>query len=348
MKKLNLIYCLSLFIIGLVVTASCTKEGPAGKDGLDGEKGIDGNDGTATCIQCHDNSQTIFSKSIQWEASTHATGGNFDRNGTDCAPCHTSQGFLERMDAGTMTTAAAISNPNPVNCYTCHEIHQTFTPADWALTHTDAVDFWHTAGSNASSDFGSGNLCANCHQARIATPFPELGSTEVYSVTNFRYGPHYSPAGNMIGGLGGYEVAGNVPYTNSPHSNVENGCVTCHMGEAIGVASGGHQMKWNTNGCIKCHPSGIQAELDILQAEFAGYMTTLNALLSDKGIITEDGYLMGNDGINRASANNPANLTADELGAFYNYKFVYYDHSGGVHNYKYARALLLNTIDAIQ
>jgi hypothetical protein len=348
MKKFNFIYCLSLCILGLSVVISCTKEGPPGKDGLDGEKGIDGSDGTATCIQCHDNSQTIFSKSIQWEASMHAKGGNFFRNSTDCAPCHTSQGFLERMAEGTQTTAAAISNPNPINCYTCHEIHKTFTPADWALTHTEVVDYWHTGGSGTSIDLGSGNLCANCHQARPVNPWPETGSTQEYTVTNFRYGPHYSPAGNMVSGIGGYEISGDLTYTNSPHSNTERGCVTCHMGEPVGVTSGGHQMTPNANGCIDCHPNGIQAELNLLQAEFAGYMETLFEILQEKGIIMDDGYLMGNDGVNRASANNPANLTADELGAFYNYKFVYYDHSGGVHNYKYARALLLNTINAIQ
>lgn len=347
MKKFNFIY-LGLIFIGLAVTTSCTKEGPAGKDGIDGEKGIDGNNGTATCIQCHDNSQTIFSKSMQWEASGHATGGTFVQNGTNCASCHTSQGFLERMAEGTTTTAAAISNPNPVNCYTCHEIHQTYTPADWALTHTDVVDYWHTAGSSASPDFGAGNLCANCHQARPVNPWPTLGSSETYAVTNFRYGPHYSPVGNMIGGFGGYEIPGSLTYTNSPHSSIENGCVTCHMAPAIGNVSGGHQMGWNVNGCVDCHSSGIQAELTLLQAEFAGYMSTLKQILSDKGIITFDGYLMGSDGVNRASASNPANLPAVELGAFYNYKFVYGDNSGGAHNYKYARALLKNTIDAIQ
>jgi hypothetical protein len=347
MKTFKLIV-LSLFAIASLALTSCTKEGPPGKDGKDGEPGIDGNDGVATCIQCHDNSQTIFAKTMQWEASGHAMGGTFAQNAPNCASCHTSQGFLERMAAGTTTTAEAINNPNPVNCYTCHEIHETYTPADWALTHADVVDYWHTAGSSASPDFGSGNLCANCHQARVSTPWPEPGTTEEYSVTNFRYGPHYSPVANMIGGFGGYEIAGTLDYTNSPHSFVENGCVTCHMAPAIGNVSGGHQMAWNVNGCVECHSSGIQAELDILQAEFAGYMATLNQLLSDMGIITEDGYLMGNDGINRASATNPANLTADELGAFYNYKFVYGDNSGGVHNYKYARALLLNTINAIQ
>jgi hypothetical protein len=55
------------------------------------------------------------------------------------------------------------ANPTHQDCRTCHQIHTTYTGADWAL-ETDAPVVMVTSG--ATFDGGSGNLCANCHQAR--------------------------------------------------------------------------------------------------------------------------------------------------------------------------------------
>ncbi|MEZ5197436.1 MAG: hypothetical protein R2764_13885 [Bacteroidales bacterium] len=78
--------------------AQAGKDGANGADGADGEDGIDGADGTTTCIQCHDNSEVMFARTNQWEHSTHANGGNYERNEGECAICHTSQGFLGNLD----------------------------------------------------------------------------------------------------------------------------------------------------------------------------------------------------------------------------------------------------------
>jgi len=137
MKKLSFL----LLIVAAVtfVFTSCEgpagpqgPEGPQGETGATGPQGPEGPAGTAGCITCHDNNQVITAASAQWEASVHATGGNAERNGADCAPCHTSQGFLEVNAAGDFasglgnkSTAAAIDNPNQINCYTCHNIHDS-------------------------------------------------------------------------------------------------------------------------------------------------------------------------------------------------------------------------------
>lgn len=351
MKKFSFLPFYVIFLAALVIAGvSCTKEGPQGPPGKDGEDGIDGQDGTAGCIQCHDNSQVIFSKVIQWEASTHATGGNFERNGTSCAPCHTSQGFLERMETGAQTTADDISNPNPPNCYTCHNIHDTYTPDDWALTYSDPVDYWQTGGK-AGADLGKGNLCANCHQSRVISPWPVAGSGEIYSITNKRYGPHHGPVGNIIEGIGGYEVSGSMTYENSLHTSlVENSCVDCHMAEPYGAQSGGHVMsmgyeyhgeiEYNVAGCTECHgddPDAIVELIEETQAEIDLLLSDLRTILLEDEILDSSNYVVV-----------PIELTADQAGAVVNYKLVGEDRSGGVHNYKYAKALLTNSIESLQ
>jgi hypothetical protein len=361
MKRSYVSYLMLAMVFLMAVVASCSKEGPAGpagKDGVDGEDGIDGTDGTATCIQCHDDSQVNFSKTIQWAASIHATGGNFERNGTSCAPCHVSQGFLERMAAGTQETAAAVPDPNPVNCYTCHWIHATFEVDDYALTYADPVDYWHTGGKTVDADFGKGNLCSNCHQSRVVNPWPEVGSSDTYTITSYRYGPHHGPMSNVLGGFGGYEVPGSLSYANSAHTNIAEGCVTCHMASAYGQQAGGHSMNVGyeyhghtellIEGCIDCHDEGIGDATHEAQAEVEEMLVALGTQLYMMGRLSEDGYLIGDDGENLASSSNPATLSADVAGAYFNFKLIEEDRSKGMHNFRYTKALLTNSLESIQ
>ena len=355
MKKVNLIYLLSAILFGvMLVMASCTKEGPAGAngqdgaDGVDGEDGINGSDGTATCIQCHDDSQVNFGKTLQWEASTHATGGNFERNGTDCAPCHVSQGFLERMAAGSQTTAEAINNPNPPNCYTCHEIHSEYEPTDWAITYMDPVTLWHPAGK-AEVDLGVGNLCANCHQARIPEPFPVPGGDNV-TITSPYWGAHHGPVANVIAGAGAYEVEGSLSYTPASFhaTNIENSCIDCHLATAYGVQAGGHQMGMtyayhghdvvNTAGCVGCHtdPDALETKIEETKEEIVGLLTQLGTSLVLQGVMDTTFHAI------------PQEMTADQAGGVFNFNMAREDKSYGIHNYNYVKALLTNSIESLE
>lgn len=350
MKKSNSFYFIfSMFVAVMFIFASCTKEGPAGpagKDGKDGEDGIDGQDGTATCIECHDNSQTLFARINQWEHSTHATGGNFERNEGECAICHTSQGFLGKLDGSYDWTAdgAFISNPNPQNCYTCHQIHTTYTPADLAFTTTDPVELNNTG--KATYDFGKANLCANCHQGRVVDPFPTEGGPDI-EVTSSRYGVHHGPQANMIAAMGMFEIG--TGYNTHAHSNIENTCVTCHMAEPFGQQAGGHTMnityeyhgatEINTAGCMECHSDAdaLVTNTEELQAEIQGLLDELKGLLDASGITAE-----GSD------SSIPGTYPAEVAGACLNYKAIVEDRSLGVHNPTYIRKLLQNSIAALQ
>jgi len=348
MMKYSILHLLGVVSLGLTIAFSgCTKEGPAGKDGAPGaagEDGIDGQDGTATCVQCHDNSQVAFAKTLQWESSTHATGGNFERNDTDCAPCHTSQGFLERMAAGSQSTAEAINNPNPPNCYTCHNIHSDYEISDWALTYADAVDLWHPAG--ASVDLGTGNLCANCHQSFAADPMPVPGGDNV-NITSPYWGAHHGPVANMIGQVGGYEVG--EGYGSSFHANnVENSCITCHLSTAYGVQAGGHNMGMtyayhghdvvNTAGCVGCHSDvdALETKIENTKTTISGLLDQLEAILIDQGVMDESFHAI------------PGEMTADQAGGVFNFNMVREDKSSGIHNFNYAKTLLENSIASLQ
>lgn len=348
-KSFYLIF--SMFIAVMFIFASCTKEGPAGPagtngtNGTNGEDGIDGTDGTASCILCHDNTQVMFAKVNQWEHSTHANGGNYERNEGECAVCHTSQGFLGNLDGSYDWTAegAMISNPNPVNCYTCHNIHDTYTPGDWAFTVSGAVALRNVT---ETYDFGKGSLCASCHQGRTVDPWPVAGGADI-AVTSSRYGVHHGPQANVVAGLGLFEVG--TVNSNHAHQNIENACVTCHMAEPFGTQSGGHTMfmgydyhgatELNVAGCLSCHSdeAGLVANTEELQAEIGVLLAELKVLLDAKGITAE-----GSD--NSVNGTYPAVVA----GACLNYKAITEDRSLGVHNPTYVKSLLNNCIAALQ
>jgi hypothetical protein len=343
MKKLNfLTLILSVaVIVSLIVVSACTKEGPAGKDG---EPGIDGTDGTATCGVCHDNSELVETKILQWSASIHATGGNYERNGIDCATCHTSQGFKERILTGADTTANIINDPANINCYTCHFIHDTYSAQDWALRTTEPVTLWM---NGETIDFGTGNLCVQCHQPRPAT-IPDVSNPDgSFQVTSSRFGPHHGPQSTVMTGKAFYMVGSG--YSNSSHEDAENGCITCHMADAFGSQAGGHSFnityeyhgstEYNLLGCVECHGSVDDAEAAIeeFEPEFEALLTELAAILEAEGIYNPATALA-----------NTGTYTNKVAGAYWNFITLEEDRSMGIHNPKFAKKILENTITSLQ
>ena len=150
-------------------------------------------------------------------------------------------GFREIIETGADVTAAPIENPTPINCYTCHKVHETYTADDWALRYTDPVVYLQ---GGATFDYGISNLCAKCHQSREASPYPAMGegTTEFPEGTSYRWGPHHGPQSNLFAGVaksGAYELGSG--YENSWHTNnFTDACNTCHMANPPGDLIGGH------------------------------------------------------------------------------------------------------------
>ncbi len=343
-------FVLAAFVVGLVILSFGACEGDKGDIGPAGPVGPEGPIGQAgveNCKDCHGSSQLITSKLFQWESSVHATGGHYERNTAECAGCHTSQGFLDMMFSGTETATMDIEDPLPQNCYTCHQVHQTYTDEDWTLTHTDPVTLW--TGAN-TVDLGQANLCLNCHQTRRRDDpaLPTPGDTDSLVITSPFWGPHHGAQGALFTGSSAFEIG--TGYENSLHTTlVENACITCHMAAVSGAnAAGGHTFHvisetgdLNMNGCVQCHSDAgeLQMMVDGTQAEIETLLEELKVELEAIGILS---FQFGAD---RATAGT---WDPTHVGALWNYLYVEEDKSHGVHNYKYAKTLLENSIDALQ
>jgi hypothetical protein len=288
----------------------------------------------------------LFAKQLQAGNSVHLTGGNFERNSSDCAPCHTHEGFIERIITGEDTSSSP-KNPTAINCRTCHMIHEKYDSSDYALRTTEPVDLWT---NEESIDIGKSNLCANCHQPRVINPLPVPGGDNV-TLTSFRWGPHHGPQASLFVGTGGYEYSG-VTYPGSSHTDLlADACITCHMADPHGNKAGGHTFnmtyeyhgrdEFNLSGCFtgKCHSSGEEAlieKIEETQEEIEGLLEDLAAELLAANVIDSSGTLK-----------TPATLAPDVAGAYLNFITIEEDRSLGVHNYLYIKKLLESSIAAL-
>ena len=348
MKRFAYLFSLTTTAVFLAFMAFTGCEGPAGPPGADGANGADGKDGVdanATCTQCHNESTEVFVKSLQASVSVHMTGGNFERNSADCAACHTHEGFIDRKDAGTMAASAAVENPSPINCRTCHKIHETYTSDDFAIRYPDPVELW-VGGETV--DIGDANICANCHQPRIPDPMFAASGDDV-TITNSRYGPHHGPQAATLWGTGAFEVAGSKSYpTPGSHPHAGAGCTACHMAPAFGDQAGGHTLNMTyvshgatddfITGCTQCHSSIEDFDYNNVQADVEDLIDSLHNVLVGKGYIDASSGLV---------AGTPLTVSPAVAGYIYNYYFLEEDRSLGVHNPPYVMALLTNTLEAL-
>lgn len=319
-------------------SGSAGSAGPAGTAGAVGAMGTAGPVGTDTCSQCHNDTDVIKARQVQVAASVHATGGNFERNSADCAICHTSQGFAERVEIGSIDISD-VKDPTAINCRTCHDIHTTYTEDDFGLSTNAPVTLELTGDT---FDGGAGNLCASCHQPRWSYSVPEEGGGD-YEITSGYWGPHYGTQSATLLGVAGY---GKSTGESIHYKAVDDTCATCHMGDAYGAQAGGHTFKMsyeyhgsdvdNVAGCTSCHSEIEDFDRNGLQTDVQALKDELKAALLADGIMDDTEHAV------------PGTYVANRAGALWNYLIVKYDHSTGVHNPAYIKTLLRTGIEALQ
>jgi hypothetical protein len=283
-----------------------------------------------SCTECHNDSTLITGKKSAWELSTHGEGEVFARFGTrlPCASCHSGATFSERIAAGLDPNDVETAAPDPTrqDCRACHQIHTTFTRADFALETTDPVDLFAVEG--ATFDGGKGNMCVNCHQGRRDIPVAENG---VISGISSHWGPHHGPQSTMLLGEGG-SVEGSP---SAHYAVVEDTCVGCHMGEGRN-----HTFEPSVSTCNACHADAEDFDINGVQTQVLALLDELGEKLVALGVLSENGP-DGHPTVTEA----PENVGI----ALWNWIYVAHeDQSSGVHNSDYTIALLEAGLAALE
>ena len=221
----------------------------------------------------------------------------------------------------------AVTAVTTQDCRACHQIHETYSSADWGLETTAPVALFALEG--ATFDGGEGNLCANCHQPRRAFPAAENG---VITGITSHWGPHHGPQSSMLMGLAGAGVEGKP---SSHYTMVEDTCVSCHLGEGAD-----HTFDPSIAACTGCHADAEDFDINGVQTEVQAMLDELGEKLVALGVLSETGP----DG-------HPTVTEAPENVAIALYNWIYVAHedkSLGVHNSSYTKALLEAGLQALE
>ena len=91
-----------------------------------------------------------------------------------------------------------------------------------------------------------------------------------------------------------------------------------------------------TRGVLSCHWEIESFDVNGLQTEVESLLDDLKVILIADSLLTESGSVI------------KGTYPSDQAGAIFNYKWIEEDRSHGVHNPKYVKALLKNSIEALQ
>ena len=339
-------------LFGFVVAflaSSCVKEGPMGPagadgaDGLDGSDGRDGVDGNVTCLVCHSGTN-MEQKQGEFVMSAHNVGAiavDYAGGRASCAPCHSHEQFVQVMTIGAVK--GNITNPSAWKCSTCHGIHKTFEGTDYALRTTAAIKPLYD--NTKTMDLGgNSNLCATCHQSRRGGPSVTNPGEETFKITSTHWGPHHGAQSNVLMGMGFEEVPGSIAYPaagTSPHAT-QASCTGCHMA-AFASGQGGHSFIPSIKACNDCHTG---ADLDKTY-DYKGTQTIIHEKLVElRDKLIELHVVEGSDeeGYHPHTGTYPTIYAQ----AYYNWIGLEEDRSLGAHNPEYVKALLLNTLAALE
>ncbi|MBC8505105.1 MAG: hypothetical protein ISR58_02095 [Anaerolineales bacterium] len=273
------------------------------------------------CTDCHNDTTVITGKKTATDESMHGMGESYVRGTRNsCVGCHSGGGFSDMVAAGLAPNELETGDPDPTrqDCRACHQVHVTYTAADWALETTDPVAFYAFEG--VTYDGGKGNLCASCHQPRRG--IAEVDADGNIEVTSTHWGPHHGGQGAMLLGIAG---AGDVEGAPGAHATmVADTCVTCHLGEGAD-----HTFEPAMASCTGCHADAESFDINGVQTEVQAMLDELGEKLIAAGLLDEEGH--------------PAVMVmpADQANALWNWIFIAHeDGSLGVHNPAYTKALL--------
>jgi len=292
------------------------------------------------CARCHDSGTHHF-RPMQWKLSGHSNPVVEERSG--CANCHSGIGFVDKLTG--MHDTLVTRTWAPIGCATCHDPHDATNPYQ---VRTVAP---YTLMNGEVYDKGVSNLCVNCHHSRSNNEVAVRGN-----ITN-RYGPHYGPQSEMLKGTNAFDMGGQVE--NSPHYAIlRDGCIDCHMAETPEdptdpdkfLKLGDHTFSMKTadgaehvEACAACH--GDVASFDeIGNDDWDEDGTAEGARAEITGLMERLAWVLPPADDPAISYSNA--LTPTQKQALWNYKFVMQDASGGMHNAKYAKSLLLNALNS--
>jgi hypothetical protein len=310
----------------------------------------------ALCSACHQG--VHHPTGAEWDSSAHAGVVLSPATRAECAKCHNgaiADRYLDNPEAFT-NPAAAPADTIPITCVVCHDPHGNSNPASLRnASVTDRV----LPNQVLVEAAGAGRLCMSCHNGRRTNTDID---GQINNGSSHGIGPHHSVQGDMLAGVNAYQgiAEQGFPWQTSRHILVQDACVTCHthpdaFDEETGKAYTGHRFVPTVQACAPCHGvlndfDEVMAKRDFdgdgtiegVQDEVLGLMATLRQTIIDASATEEARTALEADFEGQLGVTTVT--TVDQRKAGYNWSYVAFDGSKGIHNTAYAIQLLQQSI----
>ena len=307
------------------------------------------------CGSCHtDEHHPTYD---EWLTSGHSGIITSPATRASCVKCHNGLFADEYLDDPEGFTAPG-SNPTEtaaIVCASCHDPHGNDNPGN--LRNASVTDRIFPNQILVERG-GAGRLCMSCHNGRRSGEDIE----DMIENGSSHFGPHHSVQGDMLAGVNAYQdIAPDFPWASSKHILVEDACVSCHTHPHEGdLGAGipnftGHDFEPKVQACEPCHGAladfdDVRAKQDFdgdgaiegVQSEVDGLAALLEETIIDVSV--KPGAVEALTADFEGTIGDTTYTTADQRKAGYNWAFVAFDHSTGVHNATYAVQVMPQSI----
>lgn len=309
----------------------------------------------AVCGSCHNG--THHPTYDEWQTSAHAGIVASAAGRAACAKCHNGLEAPRYLDDPVNYVPLTVdpTATAPHACAVCHDPHGNENPGNLRdASVTDVV----LPNAILVESAGAGRLCMSCHNGRRT----EANVTDQINNGTRNFGPHHSVQGDMLAGVNAYnDINPDFGFATSRHILVQDACVTCHASPNDGDPENGiptftgHTFEPTVHACQPCHGeledfTGVIAKQDYdgdenvegVQEEVLGLLDLLQQVIIDASTTPESRQALIDDFTGKLG--DATVTTREQRAAGYNWAFVDYDGSKGVHNATYSIQLLQQSI----
>ena len=324
---------------------------------LSGHSMNSGSTRAGMCAQCHSSEGYIATVNGTFSDTAPQFADATKLSSKTCTTCHSMHSTFDFVNDSSSPDYAlrqigpVVQKINPSNTLSIGARSTSNTCIQCHQTRHDSAGFYKIPVTGSDEKDNEGNLVMDVAAGTFKFWYA-TGATTSITYRNSNVGVHDGPQGDLFIGTSGIQIAGSattLPAAKSSGHFLGATCVSCHMGETVDGTQGSHTFKVTEKACVSCHTGTVPT----IVPGYAEGFEALRLALSAKTQYFTTSATNGSIGVNLAkpatiNTTNTLIVPLKYVQAYWNYRLLRSELSNGVHNPLYAKALIQNSIEALQ